>query len=444
MKKQMLKEKGITLIALVVTIVVLLILAGVSINLILGQNGLISKSKEAKNRSKQGEVTDRIITMLGEWQVEKYTADGNFEAFLNGKKDANELDEVTANEDGTFDVEKDGYILTIKEDGSILNTSKSNRPQVSDIKVGTKNEDGTITAVEANRIDEGTKLYIAFETSIEGGNITSIKVGETEITATEVTLPYEVSENGTYTFYVIGTINGETSTKTVNVAVNQYKIVPKVGDYINYPVSYDNVATIGTSYIPDDKYAGKWRVLSTDGENIKIVSAGIPLAYYHDSSSSDSVENLTNGFFTTQIGTTGNTYRLCGFKEISGESVTTIDGVKTLFNNEYTAKDSSNNPMVRAMNSADFYSLTSSEMECDLVKIPCTNPTGKFATYWMWADNENHTWYIGDEGRYTISSGHCYGTRGVRPVVSLITEIQLTEGFQNADGTTNWTLPEQN
>ena len=34
------KSKGITLIALVVTIVVLLILAGVSINLILGENGL--------------------------------------------------------------------------------------------------------------------------------------------------------------------------------------------------------------------------------------------------------------------------------------------------------------------------------------------------------------------------------------------------------------------
>lgn len=39
--------KGITLIALVITIVVLLILAGVSINLVLGNNGLINKSKEA-------------------------------------------------------------------------------------------------------------------------------------------------------------------------------------------------------------------------------------------------------------------------------------------------------------------------------------------------------------------------------------------------------------
>ncbi len=39
------QEEGITLIALVVTIVVLLILAGVSISLVLNNNGVISKSK---------------------------------------------------------------------------------------------------------------------------------------------------------------------------------------------------------------------------------------------------------------------------------------------------------------------------------------------------------------------------------------------------------------
>ena len=39
--------KGITLIALVITIIVLLILAGVSINLVIGDNGVLSKSKMA-------------------------------------------------------------------------------------------------------------------------------------------------------------------------------------------------------------------------------------------------------------------------------------------------------------------------------------------------------------------------------------------------------------
>ena len=69
------QEKGITLIALVVTIVVLLILAGVSISLVLNNNGVISKAKDAKNQYAEAqtneekhfnEVTDWIDTKVGE------------------------------------------------------------------------------------------------------------------------------------------------------------------------------------------------------------------------------------------------------------------------------------------------------------------------------------------------------------------------------------------
>ena len=47
------KQKGITLVALVVTIVVLLILAGVTINLVIGQNGLINRAREAAQKTKE-------------------------------------------------------------------------------------------------------------------------------------------------------------------------------------------------------------------------------------------------------------------------------------------------------------------------------------------------------------------------------------------------------
>ena len=52
--------KGITLVALVVTIVVLLILAGVSINLVLGDNGIIAKAKEAQRKSAEATQNDLI------------------------------------------------------------------------------------------------------------------------------------------------------------------------------------------------------------------------------------------------------------------------------------------------------------------------------------------------------------------------------------------------
>ena len=51
-------NKGITLVALVVTIVVLLILAGVSINLVLGDNGIIAKAKEAQRKSAEATQND--------------------------------------------------------------------------------------------------------------------------------------------------------------------------------------------------------------------------------------------------------------------------------------------------------------------------------------------------------------------------------------------------
>ena len=55
-------KNAITLIALVVTIVVLLILAGVTISLLLDENGIIAKSKDARNY--QSRFKNRIIGRL--------------------------------------------------------------------------------------------------------------------------------------------------------------------------------------------------------------------------------------------------------------------------------------------------------------------------------------------------------------------------------------------
>ena len=54
-KKKSLQERGITLIALVVTIIILLILSGVTLNIALSDNGLFSKTKEAADKYKQAQ-----------------------------------------------------------------------------------------------------------------------------------------------------------------------------------------------------------------------------------------------------------------------------------------------------------------------------------------------------------------------------------------------------
>ena len=68
MKTKIKQEKGITLIALVVTIVVLLILAGVSINAIFSDNGIINKAKDAQNKMDQATQNDLdAIDGLSNW-----------------------------------------------------------------------------------------------------------------------------------------------------------------------------------------------------------------------------------------------------------------------------------------------------------------------------------------------------------------------------------------
>ena len=83
MKNKKLKikqEKGITLIALVVTIVVLLILAGVSISLVLNNNGVISKAKDAKNQYAEAQTNDeKQLNEVSDWidtKVEDTTTGG--------------------------------------------------------------------------------------------------------------------------------------------------------------------------------------------------------------------------------------------------------------------------------------------------------------------------------------------------------------------------------
>ena len=60
MGKKTKEIRGITLIALVVTIVVLLILAGITINLIFNDNGIISKAREAKEETEKAVSDEKL------------------------------------------------------------------------------------------------------------------------------------------------------------------------------------------------------------------------------------------------------------------------------------------------------------------------------------------------------------------------------------------------
>ena len=58
------KNKGITLVALVITIIVLLILAGVSISLVVGDNGVLTQAQNAKSETKKADADNAMNLSL--------------------------------------------------------------------------------------------------------------------------------------------------------------------------------------------------------------------------------------------------------------------------------------------------------------------------------------------------------------------------------------------
>ena len=326
-------------------------------------------------------------------------------------------------------IEDDKYEVTIVEE-----TKAGPKPQISNIKIGTKNADGTISEVENNQKDEGTELYITFEHSIEGGT-----------TTVSPAIPYKITKNGIYTFTITGKVNTISYEKKVNIKVEKFKATVKVGDYVDYPVSYNNVAH-ESKYMPNEKYSGKWRIMSIDENGMKIVSAGIPLTYCNGEYSTISAANLTTGFFTTAISDTGNTYRECGF------AGTDISQIQELFKNNYTALDESGVPKVQAMTKDNVDEVYGSETksgtyikEFDLLSIRTNNDETKYTYYWLgqpdWEQGHGGALYMIDASQIVNSTyGSLEYVFGVRPVVTLVSNIDLSYKGINDDGITEWHL----
>lgn len=66
------KQKGITLIALIITIIILLILAGVVLNLALGKNGIVNNAEIAREKTNKEEATEKINLKITNNQINKY------------------------------------------------------------------------------------------------------------------------------------------------------------------------------------------------------------------------------------------------------------------------------------------------------------------------------------------------------------------------------------
>ena len=243
-----------------------MILAGVSINTVLGDDGIIKKAKEAAAATKQASAEEEMNRLVLEYQLA--SKDETLESFLQEKVTEGRIDGVTDNGDGTITITKKvegkDYTITVKKPVAPTPSVKVGAIRVVSDSTGA----GSSLGEASTR--KGTTLYIMIESTISGGT-----------TTVSPEVPYAVTENGTYKFTVTGTVDGTAYTKEVSVTVNQFKnsilndINIKIGDSVNY--TYD---TANSSYTLESKYSGNssnqtiaqttgltWKVLNVDKEN---------------------------------------------------------------------------------------------------------------------------------------------------------------------------------
>ena len=120
------QAKGITLIALVITIIVLLILAGVTITMLTGENGILNQATNAKNATDKSEFEEQVSLAVMAAKTNKTGSinTSDLETELNKISGA----EITksANNELPWTVKKGNYEVTITGEGNASNTEKDN------------------------------------------------------------------------------------------------------------------------------------------------------------------------------------------------------------------------------------------------------------------------------------------------------------------------------
>lgn len=125
-EKLFISQKGITLIALVITIIILLILASVTISALSGDNGILTRAGEASKQTKIAEEKEILsisyIGVIAQMQGETVDIDKLKQELINNGKNVS----VSADENGIIEVEfLDSQNVYSIDDGNITKIEKT-------------------------------------------------------------------------------------------------------------------------------------------------------------------------------------------------------------------------------------------------------------------------------------------------------------------------------
>ena len=372
MQGKLKNDKGITLLALVITIVIIIILSTIAINFTFGENGLITKAQQAAEMTQVAQTQEQLEMAKGSAAIDgagEIDPDHYFDIIeeegIIGDKDTDVVD----NGDGSYDVTTDGdYVFEVtptpEGDVEIEYVGKNDEPRISQINVTDKTENSVTVEVVTKNVD-----------SSEG---------------VEYTYSYKKTDEGEGSWQEAG--SGSDSTFTISGLENNTSYDIKVTVKLDDGTTIEKTITVqigtGVVEVPDNTITfgqPQWQGDGTASMTISTTETGYTLEYQKNGTSGEWTK-ITSGNAITGL-TDGDTI----YARITDGTDTNTSEVQQI-----TVEDTKVPQVTVTANGSP----TSNSIS---VNVKATdNESGM-------ADNVTYTYYIkqssqGDEG-YTIPSG---------------------------------------
>lgn len=240
-------NKGITLIALVVTIIILLILAGVTISIVASNDGLLNKAQRAVQETEDAIILEEIKLLITEGTMQ-----------YHANHSTGTLQEYLASNYNGYQTET-GATIKFGENGEVQYFEGNG------VTVLKMNEKGNVEIAE--KIPE---LHIQINFDANGG---SVETQEKEVTYGEFygNLPEPTREGYQFYGWYTGKVSSESVKITAETKVSTSSAQTLYAIWLNYGTSisenYENIYYSGASNekLRDTDYPKDWEVVSEDG-----------------------------------------------------------------------------------------------------------------------------------------------------------------------------------
>ena len=320
------ENKGITLIALIITIIVLLILAGVTISAISGNESVMEKAKQAKELNESSSELEQMqiaaVSAMANGLDGKISAD-NLKDALEGIVSQEELDKITGN--GPWIIAKENRKYFIKEDGTVKDNTKADKINT---KIGQTITYPTLGGAEGWKIfyADSDEMFIIPSNIIPRTNASAKDSLNNGIPLSTKTVE-EVMRSGTYG----GKWNSTwLNTSGVVTSENRHKAVTYLCDSENwgaYVVKDGTTPKIAKSYAVGaptlELFVASWNIAASSSKTVS-TPLGTTAYGYNQTISSGITKEEVNAFYNP----TGSGYYWLA--SASGNS-SSSDGVRIVY-----------------------------------------------------------------------------------------------------------------